>query len=527
MNTKKLFFLLCALIGITTAIAQPANSYFAGPDVCTAGSNNTYVGNRAANGATATSNAVFGDNSFINSTGSSNCVFGTQAMSRSDVLNTLIFNSGDGNCAIGRRALNNNTTGSNNVAIGFDVMRGNTTGSENIALGHNALYGNLGNENIAIGYAAGHQNGGDRNVYLGYGAGASASGNNNIAIGADSGSLITGVNNNFFGFQSGSTVTLGSGNLFLGNQSGQGVNAGNDNTFIGHALVNANVSNTIILADGSGNQRLYIDSNGKAGINLGNNVIPSNQLEIGTAVVSGTTGLRFRGLTRGTSATANTLGEVLTVNKDGDVILVPDAGGSGGGLTSLTAGTNITLTPAGSPTVTSYTVAAANLFTNDGTINTTSGLRTVTMGNNNLFFNTTQASGDTRGRVYIGNSTNFATTTGNYRLYVEGGILTEKVKVALRSTTNWADYVFNDDYKLQSLKDLEAFIKANKHLPNIPSAAELAKDGLDLAEMQAKQMEKIEELTLYAIEQDKKLDAQQRQIEEMNAKLELLLRNQK
>lgn len=108
------------------------------------------------------------------------------------------------------------------------------------------------------------------------------------------------------------------------------------------------------------------------------------------------------------------------------------------------------------------------------------------------------------GYVTVGNITS---TPGPYKLFVESGILTEKVKVALKSSINWADHVFAPNYKLRSIPDLSAFIRVNRHLPGIPSAEELVKDGgLDVAQMFAKQMEKIEELTLYIIEQQKQLD---------------------
>lgn len=110
----------------------------------------------------------------------------------------------------------------------------------------------------------------------------------------------------------------------------------------------------------------------------------------------------------------------------------------------------------------------------------------------------------TDGKVKIGN----VSTPGDYKLYVAQGILTEKVKVALSSSTDWADYVFAPDYKLKPLSEVEAFVKANKHLPNVPSAEQLVKDGgIDVNEMFAKQMEKIEELTLYLIEMKKEIDA--------------------
>ena len=87
-----------------------------------------------------------------------------------------------------------------------------------------------------------------------------------------------------------------------------------------------------------------------------------------------------------------------------------------------------------------------------------------------------------------------------YNLIVTGGILTDKVKVAVVNSTAWADYVFNKDYKLLSLPEVEAYIKTNKHLPGVPSADEVVKEGLDMATMDAKLLEKIEELTLYMIE---------------------------
>lgn len=90
-----------------------------------------------------------------------------------------------------------------------------------------------------------------------------------------------------------------------------------------------------------------------------------------------------------------------------------------------------------------------------------------------------------------------------YRLYVQDGILTEKLKVAVRNGASWADYVFDENYKMQDLAEVEAFVKANHHLPNVPSAQEMVDNGLDVATMDAKLLEKIEELTLYLIEMKK------------------------
>ena len=106
---------------------------------------------------------------------------------------------------------------------------------------------------------------------------------------------------------------------------------------------------------------------------------------------------------------------------------------------------------------------------------------------------------------------------GTYDLYVERGILTEKLKVASSGdVANWSDFVFNSGYKLMPLSRVESFVKANKHLPEIPSAAEVAKDGIDVASMDAKLLQKIEELTLYVIQQQKEIDELKKKVEAEN-----------
>jgi hypothetical protein len=82
---------------------------------------------------------------------------------------------------------------------------------------------------------------------------------------------------------------------------------------------------------------------------------------------------------------------------------------------------------------------------------------------------------------------------------VETGILTEKIKVALKSSSNWSDYVFADNYSLSPLHEVEKYIRQHKHLPGIPSANELVQSGIDLGEMDAKLLQKIEELSLHMI----------------------------
>ena len=146
------------------------------------------------------------------------------------------------------------------------------------------------------------------------------------------------------------------------------------------------------------------------------------------------------------------------------------------------------------------------------------------MNDQNIWFKS--AAADTNGKIYIGNTVAYPTATGNYKLFVEGGILTEKVKVALRSTANWADYVFEENYKLMPLKNVEEYIAKHKHLPGIDSANELTKNGLDLAEMQAKHMAKIEEMMLYIIAQNKTIEKSIKDIEELKKQVKVLTANE-
>jgi len=115
------------------------------------------------------------------------------------------------------------------------------------------------------------------------------------------------------------------------------------------------------------------------------------------------------------------------------------------------------------------------------------------------------------GKVIVGKDI-IGNTPGDYFLYVEKGILTEKLRVANHSDAYWADFVFNKNYTLMSIDEVEKYIKVNKHLPEIPSANEVKKNGVDVLEMEGKLLQKIEELTLYVIKQQKEIDALRKKI---------------
>lgn len=105
---------------------------------------------------------------------------------------------------------------------------------------------------------------------------------------------------------------------------------------------------------------------------------------------------------------------------------------------------------------------------------------------------------------YTGGNVGIGTASTDYKLTVAGGIHAREVKVTLNAG---ADYVFASDYKLTPLHELENFVIANKHLPGIASETEMLEQGLDMGSFQIKLLEKIEELTLYIIQQQKEIDA--------------------
>ncbi|WP_299314083.1 hypothetical protein [uncultured Aquimarina sp.] len=120
----------------------------------------------------------------------------------------------------------------------------------------------------------------------------------------------------------------------------------------------------------------------------------------------------------------------------------------------------------------------------------------------------------TNGNVGIG------TTNPDTKLAVNGNIHTKEVKVDL---VGWPDYVFENDYNLPTLQEVENHIAEKGHLENIPSATEVAENGIQLGEMNVKLLQKIEELTLYMIEQNKKTDTLIKEVEilkQKNAELE-------
>nr|WP_294938449.1 hypothetical protein [uncultured Flavobacterium sp.] len=561
--------------------------YKAGNDVhFTSSYSNTFVGYGAGSATEGGENTGIGQNALkSNTTGMFNVAVGTGSM--------LSNTTGYFNIALGRNALSANTIGYNNISIGQGALRINDTGDRNIAIGGSSLWFNTsGKRNIAIGLSSGYSNQtGEANIFLGEVAGgALTSGNWNSFFGPYAGSSLTsGQYNLFVGASAGKNLTVGNYNAFFGNVQlsatpSTATQAGNDtsstiifadgnanqrlfihsngNTGIGlgnnvipqnkleikgaynssglrftsltnAATASASTSGKVLSVNATGDVILVNDLQG-----VGGNV--TNVLDSSVNTMTSTV--------NGVAANAPIVNSVVNSINHGSLITTVNGVPSNnlqlptfdGSETVIQAGTNVAVTGTGTalnPYIISSTATGGDcsIYNCNGTIDTSNdvvqGVRVVTMGQNNLFFNTAGsnfADGTTgSGRVYIGNTMNFpllsTTPESKYRLLVEGGILTEKIKVALRSSVNWADYVFANDYKLMPLDEVETFVKENKHLPGVPSADNLVKEGLDLGEMQAKQMEKIEELTLYVIEQNKQIEKQGKEIEELKAQMKSLL----
>lgn len=117
------------------------------------------------------------------------------------------------------------------------------------------------------------------------------------------------------------------------------------------------------------------------------------------------------------------------------------------------------------------------------------------------------------GDVAIGTGT----VPSGYKLAVEGKIRTREIRV---DQDVWPDYVFEKDYRLLSLEELQKHIEEKGHLPDIPSAQQVKENGVKLGEMDRLLLEKIEQLTLYTLEQQRQLETQREQIHELRMRLE-------
>ncbi|SCY78265.1 hypothetical protein SAMN02927916_3362 [Flavobacterium anhuiense] len=145
-------------------------------------------------------------------------------------------------------------------------------------------------------------------------------------------------------------------------------------------------------------------------------------------------------------------------------------------------------------------------------------------GLNGLLFQTADATNSTESLAYstkmaiiLNGNVGIGTIAPDEKLTVKGKIHTQEVRVDMAGPLV-PDYVFADDYKLKSLQEIEDYVKEHKHLPEIPSAKEIENNGLKLGEMNMALLKKMEEMTLYMIEQNKQIKNLEKKIETLTNK---------
>jgi len=418
----------------------------------TTGSNNTANGNAAllynTTGSNNTANGI--DALWQNITGSNNIANGASTLQ----LNT----TGNNNVANGFAALLNNVTGSNNIANGYDALLNNVTGSNNTGIGRNSLLNTGSNQtagsfNIGTGYTITTIGTTDFTLI---GASANTVGTVFTATGIGSGTGAATPNNV-------------NNNTALGYNTGLGIVYGANNTIIGANVTGlpAGLSNNIIIADGSGNQRINVTSSGNVGIGTTN---PAALFQPSAIMNPGHTTELLRLEVRGNG---------------GDEI-----GGEGAAINFIT------------PVSPAPDVLGASIYSyRESPVNLTS-TTTLRFATNNAGTVSDRLAILGNGNVLIGKTTQ---ANPSYILDVAGYARANEIVV----NTTGADFVFASSYKLPSLSSLEKYIAHYHHLPEIAPAKQMQAEGLNLGENETKLLQKVEELTLYIIEKDKEIKDQQ------------------
>lgn len=365
------------------------------------------------------------------------------------------------------------------------------------ALNPNTNYGtnagNSGSNNTSIGYKAGDVVTSNRNVFVGNESGKSTtSGSSNTFVGHESGwRNTTGTSNCFYGEQTGKTNLTGNQNSFFGNAAGVFNDSGYGNSFFGYGSGQDNQIGYYNSYFGrSSGENSMGNFNTFLGSNSGfNNVNGSSNIFIGYQSGYNESGSNKLYIENSSSALPLIYGDFST-----DKIGINSLPSSG----VLTPNTNVTLTVGGMINSTGLMVNGA-LVSGDLSFWGRSG---------NYVSALTPAD-----NVGIGVILTEAKNVHGYKLAVNGKIGAKEIQIENNSIT-WSDFVFNDDYKLLSLEELERYIKTHKHLPEIPTEKEVRENGILVSEMNAKLLQKIEELTLHLIELKKEVEVLKKQSNE-------------
>ena len=301
----------------------------------------------------------------------------------------------------------------------------------------------------------------------------SPNGTNNLFIGQSTSAVMGGTYNTFMGSMAGQGNTSGSYNTYFGYRAGFPNTVGSHNTFVGYEAgkLNTDGSDNVFIGynAGQGSQRgqrnLLIGPNAgfEGADGTDNTLLGANAVGVGV------------GLSNATAIGANA--RVLTSN-------------------AMVLGNNVnvgigTSTPQNRLELTAGT---------DGR----SGLRLTNMTANSPVSNATAAK--------------FLTVNENGDVTLGGRLSAVAMHVQPASESQWADYVFAPAYQLPALSEVEKFIQQNKHLPDLPSAQDMVKQGVDLTTLLATLVKKNEELTLHLIEQQKRIERLEQQNRQLSKK---------
>lgn len=296
-------------------------------------------------------------------------------------------------------------------------------------------------------------------------SGAGNSGTDNTSVGSAAGDVVTGSYNSFLGKEAGKANTSANYNSFIGYRSGYTNITGTNNTYVGYFSGHSNTNSN----------NVFIGSNaGRFSSSGGNNTFvgSSSGYNIGTGA-----GNVFIGNSAGYNETGS---NKLYIDNSGTTtpLIYGDFSMNQVGINSSPNSTHA-LTIGG-------TVHATGFYVN--------GIAIPNWGvsGSNISY--------TSGNVSIGTTV----SPVGYKLAVGGKLIAEEVVVKLQ--TSWPDYVFEKDYKLPSLEELQLFINEHNHLPGIASAKEVQDNGINLGELNTQLVKKIEELTLYIIDLKKEVD---------------------
>lgn len=564
--------------GVDSGTQGNNNSFFgyqAGQN--TTSNDNTFLGYNAGQ-----SNTTGKDNLFIgsiagekNTTGNYNAFFGRRAGSKNTTGSYNLFlgasaggntNTGSHNFFLGYYAGNSNTTGVNNIYVGSLSGRYNATGQKNIFIGGSAGANSQGNHSVFIGYEAGNKTTIGGNTFVGTYAGKNnTTGNGNVFSGYNSGvNNVSGDNNVYLGFESGLENLSGSSNVYIGNESGRDNENGANNVFIGDGAGISNYgSNNILIGNDAGgssgavNNKLYIQ-NDDADIPLLYGDFATDQLGINTNTIP-------NGDTFAVGGSASVDGDLKSSRLE---VEAPDNANNwiamniGRKLNDYSRNFNFAVSPSNNANeLLGFTISDKNNIARQDNYFRDDFSRISYKSNRNQYFFTldhNDREGQDRAaiqmplansKVVIGGYGDYLEDQGHklivqngtaliedaiytngriaigttepdpgYALTVKGYVHVQEVKVDLLGVIA-PDYVFKEDYQLRTLAQVEDYIDQEGHLPNIPSASEMEKEGVNLKEMNMKLLEKVEELTLYTIAQEKAIKEQEKRLQ----KLEKLL----